>query len=349
MKARLAVPAAAAVLALLGWGVRQRLVSMPHQGFREPVLVEIPRGAGSFQVAGRLAAAGVVRSRWEYLLVRALRLRDRPQAGEYRFAEPAAPWQVYSRLARGDIHFLELRVPEGSNRFEIARLVEDAGIAGAPEFLDASSSNELVRDLAPGAPSLEGFLFPSTYRFRGGAGAAEVCRVLTGQFRKVWRELGSPAGAEPAVTLASLIEREAVLAAERPRIAAVFQNRLRIGMKLDCDPTVVYAALLVGAWRGSIYRSDLDRKHPYNTYLHAGLPPGPIANPGLESLHAALTPAATNELYFVARPDGSGAHEFSSDLPGHERAVSRYRNGQAKPQRAAAAARGAQKRRAAAR
>ncbi len=129
------------------------------------------------------------------------------------------------------------------------------------------------------------------------------------------------------VTLASLVEKEGKLAEERPRIAAVFENRLRIGMKLDCDPTTIYAALLLGDYRGAIYRSDLDRNHPYNTYSHAGLPPGPIANPGKASIDAVLNPASTDAIYFVLRPDNSGSHEFSSNVAAHEAAVERYRSG----------------------
>ena len=164
-------------------------------------------------------------------------------------------------------------------------------------------------------PTLEGYLFPDTYRVARHTTAAQLCRQMTERFRKAWRQLGHPqADVHASVTLASLVEKEAKLPEERPLIASVFLNRLRIGMPLQCDPTTVYAAIIEQRYRGAIYHSDLDSKQVYNTYQHAGLPPGPIANPGLASLRAALDPAATDYLYFVARADGSGGHQFSKEL-----------------------------------
>jgi UPF0755 protein len=154
-----------------------------------------------------------------------------------------------------------------------------------------------------------------------------LCRIMTDKFRETWLDLGTATSVHQTVTLASLVEREGKLSGERPRIAAVFLNRLRIGMKLDCDPTTIYAALLAGSYRGAIYRSDLDRQAPYNTYSHPGLPPGPIANPGVESLTAALHPADSADLYFVLRPGDSGAHEFSTNIAAHQAATERYRRG----------------------
>jgi UPF0755 protein len=150
---------------------------------------------------------------------------------------------------------------------------------------------------------------------------------MTGKFRDAWRSLHTTADMHRTVTLASLVEKEGKLADERPRIAAVFENRLRIGMKLDCDPTTIYAALLDHRYRGTIYRSDLESDHPYNTYRHTGLPPGPIANPGLASLKAVLAPAESEALYFVLQPGGSGAHEFSKNIAAHEAAIAKYRRG----------------------
>jgi UPF0755 protein len=186
----------------------------------------------------------------------------------------------------------------------------------------------MIRDLDPAAPSLEGYLFPNTYKLSRHTTAEALCRMMTEKFREVWRRLDGSDNPHATVTLASMVEREAKLPEERPLIAAVFANRLRIGMKLDCDPTTVYAALLDGRYRGTIYRSDLDSANPYNTYRHAGMPPGPIANPGLDSLRAALYPSGSDALYFVARPDGSGGHTFSSDLASHNAATERYRRGQ---------------------
>ena len=251
------------------------------------------------------------------------------QAGEYRFDRPASALEVFRRIARGDIFYYELVVPEGRNMFEIGAEAEHLGLFGASEFLKAAQDPSMIRDLDPVAPTLEGYLFPDTYKLSRHTTPEKLCRLMTGRFRDTWRGLGNGAAASvhDTVTLASLVEKEGKLPDERPRIAAVFANRLRIGMKLDCDPTTIYAALLAGSYRGKIYRSDLDRKAPYNTYSHAGLPPGPIANPGVESLTAALDPAESADLYFVLRPGTSGGHEFSTNIAAHQAATERYRRG----------------------
>jgi len=317
----------AGTLGLLHWMVRVDR----YADFSEPVFVDIPYGTSSWSIGVKLAEAGVVRNPWLFQLARLTRPGKHAQAGEYRFAEPASPAEVFARLAAGDMYLIEVLVPEGSNVFDIAATVERAGLGTARAFLKEARSPELIRDLAPDAPSLEGYLFPATYRFRRNVPLSDVCRAMTMQFRRVWREL-QPASGDPnrTVTLASMVEKEAVLAQERPRIAGVYAARLRIGMKLDCDPTVVYASLLEGRWTGVIYRSELESKNRYNTYQHAGLPPGPIANPGRESLQAALHPIETDELYFVAAPGGGGAHTFSKDIDAHEKAVASYRRGQRK-------------------
>jgi UPF0755 protein len=232
---------------------------------------------------------------------------------------------VVRRIARGDIFYYELVVPEGRNMFDIAGAVEQLGLFPAKTFLQAARNPAPIRDLDPEAPTLEGYLFPDTYRLSRKTTPDQLCRVMTGKFRDAWRSLHTEADVHRTVTLASLVEKEGKLSDERPRIAAVFENRLRIGMKLDCDPTTIYAALLRDRYTGVIHRSDLNSEDAYNTYRHAGLPPGPIANPGLASLRAVLTPAGSDSLYFVARGDGSGGHEFSSNIAAHESAVERYR------------------------
>jgi UPF0755 protein len=191
----------------------------------------------------------------------------------------------------------------------------------------AARNPALIRDLDPKAPSLEGYLFPNTYRLSRHTSAERLCQIMTSKFRETWKSLHTSADVHETVTLASLVEKEDKLPDERSRIAAVFLNRLRIGMKLDCDPTTIYAAVLQNRYTGVIHRSDLASDHPYNTYRHTGLPPGPIANPGLAGLRAALEPADIDSLYFVARADGSGGHEFSSNIAAHESAVERYRRG----------------------
>jgi len=286
-----------------------------HAGFAGPVFIDIPRGTPMVEIGRRLEAAGVVRHAALFLAARLPNPRLYPQAGEYRFAEPATPHEVYLRIARGDVYLIEMVVPEGSDAFDLAAIVAQAGFASEQDFLPLALANE-------------GYLFPSKYRFPRRTTGAEVAAAMRRQFDRVWGEIAPGEPSRATVTLASLVEKEAVLAEERTRIAGVFSNRLRLGMKLQCDPTAVYAARLAGLWRGTIYRSDLDRAHPYNTYHAAGLPPGPIANPGRASLEAALHPLETEDLYFVAAPDGSGAHIFSKDYDAHERAVSEYRRGQ---------------------
>jgi len=320
----LLLAAAALVLAALA-----AYVLWPYRAFEREVFIDFPRGTDSWAMAERLERVGVVRSRWQFLLVRALRLGRRLQAGEYRFAKAASPLEVFDRIARGDVFYYELAVPEGRNIFEIAASVERLGLMPAREFLKVAREPALIRDLAPEAPSLEGYLFPETYHVTRHQSAAAICRMMTGRFRQVWKELGAAAGVHAAVTLASRVENEARVPEERPLIASVFHNRLRIGMKLDCDPTAAYAAILDGSYRGTIYKSDLENPSPYNTYRHAGLPPGPIANPGAAALRAVLDPADTGSLYFVLRSDGSGRHEFSDNLATHQAAVARYRSSHA--------------------
>ena len=315
------------VLAILGGGYAVYRLIIPYQGFTGPVFVEIPHGTGSEAVADLLAKQGVVRTRWDFLLARFLERTRKVQAGEYKFDHAASPVEVFDRLARGDIFYYTLVVPEGWNMFDIAAGLEKLGVSKASKFLAAARDPDMIRDLDPQAPTLEGYLFPNTYKLNRHATAESICRLMTGRFREVWRGLDTHVDAHRTVTLASLVEREGKLPKERPLIAAVFENRLRIGMKLDCDPTTIYAAILAGRYRGAIYRSDLDSDHPYNTYRHAGLPPGPIANPGLASIDAVLHPAATESLYFVLRPDGSGGHQFSATIAAHEEATRRYRHG----------------------
>jgi UPF0755 protein len=318
-------------LLLVGAGVS---LWLPYRGGAASSFVDIPRGTASTGVARLLSDAGVVRFRWQYLAVRLLRPRARIQAGEYHFREPLSPWDVLGRLIKGDVFFYELIVPEGRNIFDIAASLNELGAVGGERFLAAARDPSPIRDLAGEARTLEGYLFPDTYRITRHTTATQLCIQMTGRFRQAWAETGASGPVHAVVTLASLIEKETARPEERPLIASVFQNRLRIGIPLDCDPTAIYAALLDGRYRGEIYRSDLESRNRYNTYQHAGLPPGPIANPGLASLKAALHPAQTRSLFFVARPDGSGAHVFSEQLEAHQRAVSKYRRGNHKTDKA---------------
>ncbi len=325
---RRAILAVAAVLVFAA-GIPWFLLNRPYAGFEGETFVEIPRGASARQMAAALSAKGVVRYEWLFPAVRLVDSRRVLHAGEYRFEKPASPRDILSRIARGDSFYHELAVPEGWNVFQIGAAAGKLGLFSAADFLAAARDPALIRDLSPRAPSLEGYLFPDTYRLARRTTPADLCRKMTARFRQVWGQLGGN-DVHAAATLASLIEKETGVAGERPLVASVFRNRLRLGMKLDCDPTTIYAAMLSGRYTGVIHRSDLESKHPYNTYRHAGLPPGPIANPGLASLEAALKPAETGYLYFVARADGSGRHRFSESIEKHGAATKQYRRANGK-------------------
>jgi peptidoglycan lytic transglycosylase G len=316
------------LLAVLAGGfLLYRLIS-PYKGFAGEIFVELPHGTATGTMSDLLAKQGVIRNRWDFLLARMTERGRKLQAGEYKFDHPASAMEVFDRIARGDIFYYTLVVPEGRNMFDIAADVEKLGLGAASGFVAAARDPAMIRDLDPQAPTLEGYLFPNTYKLSRHATPESICRMMTGKFRDVWHGLNTQANVHDTVTLASLVEKEGKLPEERPMIAAVFANRLRIGMKLDCDPTTIYAAVLAGRYRGTIYRSDLDSDDPYNTYRHTGLPPGPIANPGLASIGAALHPAASDAIYFVLRPDGTNGHQFSNNLAEHSAATERYRHGQ---------------------
>jgi UPF0755 protein len=307
-------------------------LQLPYRGFAAETFVKLDRGAGSIAIARTLEQAGVIRYAWQFWLERALNPSATLSAGEYKFDDAASVSAVFGRIAHGDVYYFEFSVPEGSNIFDIARLAEASGAMPAQDFLGAAGNPMSIHDLDPAAATLEGYLFPATYRLSHSTTAAELCQLMTAQFRRQWKKLlaaqntKAPADPHRTVTLASLVEKETALAEERPVVAGVFVNRLNIGMHLDCDSTTIYAAMLDRRYRGAIYRSDLDSRNPYNTYQNPGLPPGPIANPGAAALAAALHPAETKFLYFVAKPTGGG-HQFSETLAEHEKAVRAYRHG----------------------
>jgi UPF0755 protein len=306
------------------------LIFMPYQGFQQTVMVDFPRGTTTQGMAEELERKGVIRGAWQFLLIRALQRQATLQAGEYQFTHAASAWEVFNRVRSGDVFLYRLAVPEGYNIFEIADAIEQGGIISREDFLRSARDPSLIQDLAPAATSLEGYLFPDTYLYPRGMSASELTRRMNQRFRRAWAQTGSTEDVHRVVTLASLIEKETGVPDERRLVSSVIQNRIRLGMPLQIDPTVIYAARLEERYRGEgkIYQSDLQSPHPYNTYRNSGMPPGPIANPGLPSLRAALDPAETDYLFFVARPDGSGAHVFSRDLATHNRAVMEYRRGQ---------------------
>jgi UPF0755 protein len=308
-------------------GLAAALLLTPYQGFKTETYVDIPHGTGTAGMAQVLAKEGVIRYGWELWLARLLRPSAKLQAGEYRFAKPASAFEVFNRIARGDIYFFAFTVPEGSNIFDIGHSLEEQGVMSAEDFLKAAEDPALIRDLAPKAPTLEGYLFPSTYRLSHKTTGEQLSKMMTDEFRKEWAKLSAGKGADvrSTVTLASLVEKETAAVDERPLVASVFRNRLALGMRLQCDPTTIYAALLDHRYSGAIHKSDLVSANPYNTYENAGLPPGPISNPGAKSLAAALEPADTPFLYFVAKP-GGGGHQFSATIAQHEKAVLAYRH-----------------------
>jgi UPF0755 protein len=294
---------------------------------QQAIYVDIAPGTGTQAIAAQLQRAGVLRSRFAFLLLRAVK-GGKLMAGEYRFNHPAPATEVYARILRGDVYTIPLTIPEGYNIFDIAQAVESAGLGSRDAFLAAErSQTALIRDLSPNAPSLEGYLFPDTYRFTHHTTPAQMLAAMVKRFRQVAAQIGLTAnpGQDPASTviLASLIEKEVNQDSERPLVASVFTNRLAQGMPLATDPSVIYAALLDGRYRGAIYASDLQSGSPYNTYRQTGLPPGPICNPGIAALKAALAPATTSYLYFVA--DAQGHSRFSATLKEHSQQVETYR------------------------
>jgi len=288
--------------------------------------VEIPNGTPTRHIASLLKQDGVIRSE---LLFDAMHVVKgwTLKAGEYRFDHPVKMAEVYSKLRRGEVYTISVTIPEGSNLFDIAQRMQNAGLGTKKAFLTAAHANvRLVADFDSQATSLEGYLFPDTYHFSRHMTALQEQEAMVRRFRQVAAQLGLRGDDHRVVTLASLVERETPIAAEKPLVASVFVNRLAKGMPLMTDPSVIYAALLAGQYRGKIYASDLKSQSPYNTYTHAGLPPGPICSPGADSLKAAMHPAQTDYLYFVAASaDPSGKSRFSATLEEHAHDVAAYR------------------------
>jgi UPF0755 protein len=317
---------AAVLVLLLGAGAGAWLVLTPY-GPETETFVDLPSGSTAMRIGEQLESAGVVRSRYAFLLMR-LWKRGRLRAGEYRFDHPAALTEVYNRIARGDVFTKAVTIPEGATVFDIGARLEAAGLGTKQGFVDAQASEvRLVTDMDPAATSLEGYLFPDTYYLVRKASPAQICAAMVRRFRTVAGQLGLKENVHRVVTLASLVERETAVDAERPLVASVFENRLAKKMPLMTDPSVIYGLQVEGLWRGAIYESDLKRNTPYNTYLHAGLPPGPVANPGMRSLRAAMEPARTDYLYFVAAGANAQGHSlFSSTIEEHEHNVAGYRH-----------------------
>lgn len=294
------------------------------------VLFEVAPGQSVREVARNLGSEGLLRRPWAFLAGYRLFHAGRTlKAGEYELVRPVAARDLLAKLLDGKVFLRPITIPEGLTAAEIDELFRTAAFPIKGSFAEAAADPGPAAPWDDGAPDLEGYLFPDTYRFAKNTPASVVVAAMASRFGKAFGEAEARRAAElrmtvrEAVTLASLIEKETAVPEERPLVAAVFHNRLRIGMKLDCDPTVIYALKKDGLWQGRLLLKDLKYPSPYNTYASPGLPPGPICNPGEGSLRAALHPAAGDYLYFVA--DASGRHAFSRSYREHLAAVRRYR------------------------
>ena len=309
------------ILAASGWLAWALLTPItPH----EQTFVLLRSGYSSRKIAGELKAAGVIRSATGFELWQRLHPRQSLKAGEYLFEKTADALEIRNRLVRGDVYVHTVVIPEGYNVFEIAQAIQNAGLGSSQDFLAvATSDTSLISDLAPNATSLEGFLFPNTYEFMRTQSMEEMAATMVKQFRQVAREIGLTTDIEPTVALASIVEKETAVPEERPEVASVYYNRMEKKIPLQADPSVIYAELLKGSYSGALHHADMEFQSAYNTYAHAGLPPGPIANPGRSSLEAAMHPAQTDYFYFVS--DGSSHHRFAHSLEEHNHNVALYR------------------------
>ncbi len=313
------------LLALGVGGAFAWLVVLPF-GSSSEIIVDVLPGSSTTHIAQQLQSAGVIRSRYAFDILRFWK-RGVLRAGEYRFDHPAPAEEVYARIARGDVYTKAVTIPEGSTIFDIAARLEQAGFGPRQGFLDvAMNQAALISDIDPAATSLEGYLFPDTYNLPPKATPDQIAIAMVHRFRAEAQQIGLTQDVHNTVTMASLVERETAVDGERPMVASVFENRLDAEMPLMTDPAVIYGLQLEGKWRGTIYQSDLTRPTPYNTYLHKGLPPGPIANPGAKALQAAMNPAKTDYLYFVAAGANPQGHSvFSRSLEEQNKAVEGYR------------------------
>jgi len=297
----------------------------PIKHTRHGQYVEIPRGSSPATVVSKLADEGIIKHKWPLSLYLKLSTRgSQIKAGEYDFPSPISPLAVVERLREGEQRLLRITIVEGWTRWDIANAmyrIPEFQLPDQTAALPLMDNVSLINDLDPKATNLEGYLFPDTYDFPPDTKPAALIALMVKRFRKEWkpdwseRARALKLSPREVVTTASLIETEAKLAEDRPLIASVIYNRLQKDMALAVDSTVIYASKLEGKWRndGKVYKSDVERRSPYNTRLHAGLPPGPIASPGRSSLEAALNPAQTDYLYYVREPSrNDGKHNFYS-------------------------------------
>lgn len=301
----------------------------PMETLPNTVVFEVEKGQTAKEIALNLKKNGIIKKRWPFLVgYRIFFSAQSLKAGEYAIAIPDSPKNILQALSEGSVYLHSITIPEGLIIQEIAGLLDSEGFAAKQDFLQDVAEISLISSLDKDAPNLEGYLFPETYRFAKGTPSEEIVAAMVFQFTKVfsqeWIERAAELGMSirDIVTLASLIEKETSLRKEKKIISAVFHNRLKISMKLDCDPTIIYVLKLEGRFKDRLRNRDLKYDSPFNTYLYSGLPPGPIANPGRGSLEAALYPADEKFLYFVSKNDGS--HHFSQTFREHQNAVNKY-------------------------
>jgi UPF0755 protein len=307
-------------------------------------IVLLHPGFSTRRIAAELKTAGVIKSEEAFLLWHYIHRGRSLKAGEYLFEKSANILDIQTRLRRGDVYFHTVVVPEGFTMFDIARAVEAAGLGQAVDFVkEAESDTALISDIAPGAKSLEGYLFPETYQFTRMMTMHDMASAMVKEFREVAKQIGlmpggqviraadpvpgesqlPPNETEQTVIMASIIEKETAVPEERPLVASVYYNRLDKKIALDADPSIIYAELLAGTYQGALHHEDMSFSSPYNTYRNAGLPPGPIGNPGRSSLEAAMHPAQSDYYYFVA--DAQGHHRFAHSIEEHNKNVAAYR------------------------
>jgi UPF0755 protein len=306
------------------------LVQQPYKGYTDAeAFVEIALGTSPQGMGRALTDAGVVRSPLAFRLAVWMEGAGRRlQAGEYRFDTPMTPRAVVEKIVRGDVFLRPVTFREGLTIKQMAAIFEERGFGAAAEFVAAASTPDAIKAVDPEARDLEGYLFPDTYTLARRTTADDLVARMVARFQKVLtpeiteRAASRGLSVRELVTLASIVEKETGSSDERPLVAAVYANRLKIGMGLQCDPTVIYALEHAGRYTGNLTRADLQFDSPYNTYRYAGLPPGPIAAPGQASLEAAANPAAASYLYFVSRNDGT--HAFATTLDEHNRNVHEF-------------------------
>ena len=312
----------AAILAAAGWLAYGLLLPVGPKGQEKFVMLR--PGSSARHIARDLKQAGVIRSADAFLAWHYWRGLPTLKAGEYKFDRPASAREVYGRIVAGDIYVHTVVIPEGYNILDVANAIQAAGLGSRDDFLAVARSDvSLIADLDPEAPSLEGYLFPDTYEFTRTQSLRDIAEAMVKRFRQESQQLGLNADFHRVVIMASIVEKETAVPAERPLVASVFYNRLHRKIVLATDPSVIYAALLAGHYDGVIHQSDLHYESAYNTYKHTGLPPGPICNPGRDALEAAMQPASSDFLYFVS--DNNGHHRFARTMQEHSRNVAAYR------------------------